>query len=32
MYRKYFNALKELAPKIKDGHKITIHINDLLGY
>lgn len=30
-YKRYFDALKEFAPKVKDGNKITIHINELLG-
>lgn len=31
-YNKYFAALKELIPNIKDGHKGNIEITKLLGY
>ena len=31
-YNKYFNALRDLKRLVSDGHKATIHVNQLLGY
>ena len=31
MYKKYFDALKELRHKVENGNKAVININDLLG-